>query len=204
MPRKIEITIEKRKKDRRSKKTESWVEMIKKTTSNVLGTALSGFLFFLSFSAFSPKALYSSHRPFSFCQKSLPPFSPSPASSTGFLLWNSLPSPPAAIYFLANRILPLSKAYRKISLKKAMETSLLLWKKNTFFLQIRSSSLRKRPPSTTMQLAAKKPQQKRTPLSEDPPRCQPFIGSFNSTTWFTESQLRGDTWFLEIVTPVQS
>ena len=37
-----------------------------------------------------------------------------------------------------------------------------------------------------------------------PPRSQPFIGSFNSTTWFTESQLRGDTWFLEIVTPVQS
>ena len=45
MPRKIEITIE--KKDRRSKKTESWVEMIKKTTSNVPGTALSNFLFFL-------------------------------------------------------------------------------------------------------------------------------------------------------------
>ena len=37
-----------------------------------------------------------------------------------------------------------------------------------------------------------------------PPRCQPFIGSFNSTTWFIESQLRGDTWFLEIVTPVQT
>ena len=200
MPRKIEITIEKRKKDRRSKKTESWVEMIKKTTSNVLGTALSGFLFFLSFSAFSPKALYSSHRPFSFCQKSLPPFSPSPASSPGFLLWNSLPSPPAAIYFLANRILPLSKAYRKISLKKAMETSLLLWKKNTFFADTLLLSQKK----ASMQLAAKKPQQKRTPLSEDPPRCQPFIGSFNSTTWFTESQLRGDTWFLEIVTPVQS
>ena len=25
-------------------------------------------------------------------------------------------------------------------------------------------------------------------------RCQPFNGSFNSTTWFTEGQLQGDTW----------
>ena len=45
--------------------------------------------------------------------------------------------------------------------------------------------------------------QKNAALSGDPSRCQPFIGFFNSTIWFTEGQLRGDTWLLESPPPAK-
>ena len=71
-----------------------------------------------------------------------------------------------------------------------------LWKTLTLRFSL---SLKKAPPAGDAP-----PLTERTHLWKFPSRCQPFNGSFNSTTWFTEGQLRGNTWFLEIVTPVQN